>query len=97
SGFAMGLLPPTAQSLVQLNERRQHIPLGLGEVLLGGQPLAFSVENLQVAADSAGVTRTGELALVAKRLGEDQLAAAVLAGFAVADQRVGDIAKSSVD
>src|SRR5262245_55014351 len=93
---AAGLLPSTDMRLVELNQRSQYVPLCLSELLFGGQPLALRIEHLQVAADAAHVTHVCQAALVAQRLGEKPLAAGVLLGLLVANQRIGDFAKGFV-
>src|SRR3954447_20591078 len=45
------LLPTTAEGLVEVHQRRQHVPLGLRELLFGREALTLCVEDLEVAAD----------------------------------------------
>ncbi len=59
------LLPPAAQCFIQLHEGSQYIPLGLGELLFRGQPLALGVEYFQIAGDAADVSRVRQHALIA--------------------------------
>lgn len=38
------LLPAAAQRFVELHQRDQNVPLGLGKLLFGGQSLALGIE-----------------------------------------------------
>src|SRR5262249_36642456 len=93
----VGLLPAAAKRLVELHEGCQHVPLRLHELLFSQQPLAFGIENLEVAADSSCVTHGGEPALIPQCVRKNSLAGGVLPGLLVTDERVGNVAESAMD
>src|SRR4051794_6251085 len=91
------LLPTTAEGLIEVHQRRQHIPLGLRELLFGGQALTLGVEDFEVAADAAHIAHVGEPALISERLREECLTGAVFAALLITDEGIRDVLKGPVN
>src|SRR2546422_6073674 len=90
-------LPPPAEGVVDLHERKQLVQLRLRQTELRGEGPGVAVEDLEIARRSSPVALIRQRQGITRRDGEKLLLLAEFAVPPVRDQRVGDFAEGLLD
>lgn len=90
-------LPPASQSFVQLHDVEQFVGSDVCQLQFGVEELAFGIEHLQIAIDTAKEVCIGYCRAIGQGLHEQCLLDALLAGLTIAHQCIRDLTKRGLN
>ena len=91
------LLPPSAQTLIELHQGQQLVLLCLDQVKFGRKIIRFIGEHLEIASDSTAVPHVGQPRRILRGVHEQLFLFTKLLCLAVGDQGVGNVAEGALN